>query len=100
MSWGSWLLWGFVATLVLTTIMAASQGLHMTRMSIPYMLGTVFTAGRDLAKLIGFLVHLVLGWAFSLLYIAAFQSQCCWCFGSIPSPLTGTAAVPGRLSCK
>lgn len=74
MNWGSWLLWGFVATVVLTTVMAASQGLHLTRMSLPYMLGTVFTPGRDRAKAIGFAVHVVNGWLFSLLYVAAFHA--------------------------
>jgi hypothetical protein len=71
---GSWLLWGFVATLVLTTLMAAGQGLRLTRMSLPYMLGTMLTPSRDRAKLAGFLLHLVNGWIFSLLYVAAFQS--------------------------
>jgi len=71
---GSWLLWGFVATLVLTTIMAGSQGLRLTRMNLPYMLGTMFTPGRDRAKLIGLGVHLVNGWLFSLLYVAAFHA--------------------------
>ena len=74
MNWASWLLWGFVATLVLTTVMSASQGLHMTRMSIPYMLGAMFTPSRDRAKVIGFVVHLCNGWAFSLLYVAGFHS--------------------------
>jgi hypothetical protein len=70
----SWLLWGFVATVVLTTIMAGAQGLRLTRMSLPYMLGTMFTPGRDRAKLLGFVVHLGNGLAFSLLYVAAFES--------------------------
>ena len=74
MSWGSWLLWGFVATLVLTTLMAASQGMHLTRMNLPYMLGAAFTNDRDRAKLIGFLVHLVNGWWMSLIYVAAFHA--------------------------
>ena len=74
MNWGSWLLWGFVATLALTTVMASSQGLRLTRMSIPYMLGAMFTPSRDRAKLIGFGVHLLNGWLFSLLYVAAFQA--------------------------
>ena len=74
MNWGSWLLWGFVATLVLTTVMAGSQGLRMTRMNIPYMLGTMFTPSRDRAKVIGFGVHLLNGWLFSLLYVAAFHA--------------------------
>jgi uncharacterized membrane protein YagU involved in acid resistance len=74
MNWGSWLLWGFVATLILTTIMAGSQGLRLTRMNIPYMLGAMFTPSRDRAKLVGLGVHLLNGWLFSLLYVAAFHA--------------------------
>jgi hypothetical protein len=74
MNVGSWLLWGFVATVVLTTVMAGSQGLRLTRMSLPYMLGTMFTPSRDRAKLLGFGVHVMNGWLFSLLYVAAFEA--------------------------
>lgn len=74
MSVGSWLLWGFVGTIVLTTVMAASQGLRLTRMNLPYMLGTMFTPSRDRAKLLGFGIHVVNGWIFSLLYVAAFEA--------------------------
>jgi hypothetical protein len=74
MNWGSWLLWGFAATIILTTISAAAQGLGLTRMNLPYMLGTIFTPDRDRAKLYGFGVHLVAGWIFSLIYILLFQS--------------------------
>jgi hypothetical protein len=71
---GSWLLWGFVATIVLTTIMAGSQSLGLTRMNIPYLLGTMFTANRDRAKVLGVGIHLVMGWLFALLYAAAFHA--------------------------
>ena len=74
MNWTSWLLWGFVATVVLTTLMAACQGLGLTRMSIPFMLGTMFTGRSNRAKLVGFLVHLTNGWLFALLYVAAFHA--------------------------
>lgn len=74
MNWGSWLLWGFVGTVVLTTVMAGSQGLRLTRMSLPYMLGTIFTPDRDRAKAIGFGVHVINGWLFALLYVAAFHA--------------------------
>jgi hypothetical protein len=73
MNWGSWLVWGFAATVVLTTLMAASQGLGLTRMSLPYMLGTVFTPNRDRARVYGILVHLINGWLFSLVYIGTFH---------------------------
>jgi uncharacterized membrane protein YagU involved in acid resistance len=84
MNWGSWLLWAFVATVVLTTLMSASQGLRFTRMSIPYMLGTIFTADHDRAKLVGFVMHLADGWLFSLAYVAVFQSwhRATWWMGA------------------
>jgi hypothetical protein len=74
MNWSNWLLWGFVANIMLTTTSASAQGLGVTRMNMPYMLGTIFTADRDRAKLYGFFVHLGLGWAFSLIYVLIFQS--------------------------
>jgi len=74
MNVASWLLWGFVATIVLTTMSAASQGLGLTRMNIPYMLGTIFTSDRDKANLYGFVVHVGLGLLFSLLYVLVFQA--------------------------
>ncbi len=84
MNWSAWLLWGFVATLVLTTVMAGSQGLRLTRMNLPYMLGSIFTPNRERAKLIGFAVHLVNGWIFSLGYLVAFHSwgQATWWAGA------------------
>jgi uncharacterized membrane protein YagU involved in acid resistance len=73
MMWGSWLVWGFASTVLLTTILAASQGLGMTRMNIPYLLGTMVTANRDRAKAVGVLLHVVNGLVFSLIYAAAFH---------------------------
>jgi uncharacterized membrane protein YagU involved in acid resistance len=69
----NWLIWGFAATIVLTSIMSGCQGLGLTRMSAPYMLGTMFTSNRDRAKLYGFLVHCVNGWLFAAVYLAAFH---------------------------
>ncbi len=78
------LLWGFVATLVLTTIMAASQGFGHTRMNLPFLLGTIFTSDRDKAKLVGFAVHLTIGWFLALFYGAAFESwgKATWWLGA------------------
>jgi uncharacterized membrane protein YagU involved in acid resistance len=84
MSWGSWALWGFVGTIVLTTLSSASQGLGLTRMNLPYMLGTMFTPDRDRAKLAGFGVHMINGWLFSLVYVLAFQAlhRATWWLGA------------------
>jgi len=74
MNWTSSLLAGFVGTLVLTSLEAGAQQLHLTRMSIPYLLGAAFTPNRDRAKVIGFLVHLINGQLFALLYVAIFDA--------------------------
>ncbi len=74
MNVSSWLVWGFAATVVLTTLMSASQGLRLTRISLPYILGTFVTPDRDRAKLLGFGIHLLDGWLFSLVYVLAFHA--------------------------
>lgn len=73
MNVGEWLLWGFASTIVLTTILAASQGLGITRMNIPYLLGTMVTPDRDRGKVLGVAMHVANGWAFSAVYVAAFH---------------------------
>ena len=84
MNWHSWLVWGFAGTVILTTLMAGSQGVGLTRMNIPYMLGTMFTPSRDRAKVYGVVLHLVNGWIFSLVYVAAFHAAhiFTWWFGA------------------
>jgi uncharacterized membrane protein YagU involved in acid resistance len=84
MNRGGSLLWGFVGTIVLTGCMSASQGLGLTRMSLPYMLGTMFTPDRDRAKLVGFGVHLLNGWWLAQIYAAAFRSwrRATWWLGA------------------
>ena len=91
MNWGSVLLWGFVGTVVLTGIMSASQGFGLTRMSLPYMLGAMFTPDRDRAKLVGFAVHLLNGWWLTLIYAAAFQSwrEATWWLGALTGVVHG-----------
>jgi hypothetical protein len=78
-------LWGFVGTVVLTGLMSASQRLGLTRMSLPYMLGTMFTPDRERAQMVGFFVHLLNGWWLALVYAAAFQSwrRASWWLGAL-----------------
>ena len=85
MNWTSWLLWGFASTVVLTSILAGSQGIGMTRMNIPYLLGTIFTPDRDRAKFIGIFLHFLNGWIFSLIYVATFHAlgRSTWWFGGL-----------------
>lgn len=68
----AWGVSGFGATVILTLMLVGAQGLGLTRMSLPYLLGTMFTPDRDRARLVGVVVHLLNGWIFSLVYFAAF----------------------------
>jgi len=85
MSLGAWLLWGFASTLVLTSLMAAAQSLGLTRVSLPYLLGSVLTPSRDRANSLGFVIHLLNGWVFSLFYVAVFHSvgRASWWIGAL-----------------
>lgn len=84
-------LWGFVGTVVLTAILSGSQALGLTRMNIPFMLGTMATPNRDRAKLVGFAMHLVNGWIFAAAYAAAFESwrRATWWLGALIGAVHG-----------
>ncbi len=69
----AWAVWGFAATVVLTTVMAGTQGFGLTRMSLPFLLGTLVTPDRDRAKVAGVAIHLVNGWMFALIYLSVFR---------------------------
>lgn len=77
-------LWGFVATVVLTGIMSGSQALGLTRMNIPFMVGTMVTPDRERAKVVGFGLHFLNGWLFAAIYCATFQSwrRATWWLGA------------------
>jgi hypothetical protein len=85
MNWQSWLLSGFLATLAVSTVLSVSQGLGLTRMNIPYLVGTVLTPDREKAKFYGFAVHMVNGMAFSVLYALVFEARhlANWWFGML-----------------
>ena len=71
--WGA-LAGGFVGTLVLTSALRASSELGLTRMDLPFLLGTAFTADRVNAKALGYLLHFGAGQLFALVYLAVFTA--------------------------
>ncbi len=73
MDWSGWALFGFAATLALTVIMAGAQMGGLSRMDIPFMLGTMAAAKPDTARVAGFFMHLANGQFFALFYAAAFD---------------------------
>jgi len=64
---------GFIGTLVLTTVTRAAGELGLTRMDLPFLLGTTVTENRRRAKAIGYGFHFLLGVAFALIYGACFS---------------------------
>jgi hypothetical protein len=85
------LLWGFLATIVLTTIMSAGQGLGFSRMSFTFILGSMVSSGRDRAMVIGFVIHMVLGWGAAIVYALIFESlhHAGWIVGGLLGLLHG-----------
>lgn len=91
----SMLLWGFTGTVVLTTVMAGSQRLGLSRISLPFMLGTMFTASRDRAMVLGFLLQVLNGWVFALGYGLVFHDWglATWWLGGLLGIIHGSAAL-------
>jgi len=77
--------WGGIATVVMTTVLEGAMYLGWTRMSLPVILGTIFTGDRRKAAIVGFGVHLLVGYAFAIAYAAAFQSlhAASWWIGTL-----------------
>jgi hypothetical protein len=103
-NWGSAALWGFSATIVLTGSMALAHGTGITRLHLPYLLGTLVSGQRDRARGVGLLLHLVVGMIFALLYVAAFESwgRATWWLGMAIGAIhalflltAGASALPG-----
>jgi hypothetical protein len=69
----SWLAAGLLATTVFSVIASGSQQLGLTRINLPYLLGTLITPDRDRARLFGVLLHFVNGLVFSLGYALLFE---------------------------
>src|SRR4051812_4027249 len=76
---------GFVGTLVLTTVLRAASELGVTRMDLPFLLGTSVTDNRRSAKVWGYLFHFVAGLIFAtgygVFFIAVGRSG--WALGAL-----------------
>ncbi len=85
------LLWALVATALMTTILQGAQELGLSRLSLPFLFGTFFTADRRRAVLVGSLLYLGGGWVFAVLYFLLFASlgQSSWWLGALIGALHG-----------
>ena len=66
------------------TVLRAASELRLTRIDLPFLLGTAVTADRQRAKLLGYLLHFVAGMLFSLAYYVGFVGlgRSGWLLGS------------------
>ncbi len=82
--WGA-LAGGFLGTLVLTTMLRGASELRLTRIDLPFLLGTAFTEDRARAKALGYLLHFVNGLLFALVYYAIFRAigHAGWWLGAV-----------------
>jgi hypothetical protein len=92
--WGA-LAGGFVGTLVLTTALRTANELGLTRVDLPFLLGTAFTGDRARAKALGYLLHLLAGEVFALIYYALFAAidTSGWLVGSLFGLLHGVVSA-------
>ena len=96
--WGA-LAGGFVGTLVLTTALRAANELSLTRMDLPFLLGTAFSGDRTRAKALGYVLHFIAGIGFALVYYLIFLAigHSGWwlgaLFGFVHGLFSGTALV-------
>jgi len=97
---GYLMLWGLIATVAMTSILQGSQGLGLSRLSLPFLVGTFFSGDRQRAIIVGFIVYTIGGWLFAFLYYLVFASigVYAWWFGAFAGFVHGlfllVAALP------
>ena len=90
---------GVAGTLVLTTMMRGASELGLTRMDLPFLLGTTITDDRRRAKAVGYAMHFVLGIVFGVAYgglFAAIGTSSWWLgalVGALHAVFTSTVLV-------
>lgn len=90
---------GLAGTLVLSTALSGASELRLTRMDLPFLLGTAVSRDRMRAKLIGYALHFLAGLLFALVYYAVFVvlGRAGWrlglLFGLVHALFAGTVLV-------
>lgn len=90
-SLGYLILWGLIATVAMTSILEASRGLGFSRMSLPFLVGSLFIGNRRWALILGVTLYTIGGWLFAFLYFFVFASVgiYTWWFGALAGLLHG-----------
>jgi hypothetical protein len=85
---------GLVGTFVLTTLLRGASELGLTRVDLPFLLGTALTSDRSKAKVIGYLAHFGFGLLFATGYYLVFLAigESGWLLGAAFGLLHGFVA--------
>lgn len=73
MRWHEVLVWSLGSGLAMAIVFACGQSLGLTRLDIPFLLGTAVTSDRDRAKIIGHALNLGATIVFGSIYILFFE---------------------------
>ena len=66
------LIWGLIATAAMSGIQFGAQRLGYSRLSLPFLIGTMFTGERAAANVAGMVFYLLGGWLFAFIYYFIF----------------------------
>ncbi len=79
------MVWGFIATAAMSAVMFGSQRLGYSRLSLPFLIGTMFTGERSAANVAGIVFYMLGGWLFAFIYYFVFADlrMASWWFGAL-----------------
>ena len=85
------MLWGFVATGAQAAVLFGSQRLGYSRLSLPFLIGTMFTGERPAANAAGAVFYWLGGWLFAFIYYFLFAElgRSNWWAGGLIGTLHG-----------
>lgn len=72
--WDLVLVWGAVATLLMTTVLEGAQLIGLSRLSLPFLFGTFVTGSRRRALILGYVLYALGGWMFGIVYALLLES--------------------------
>ncbi len=67
-AFGAWAVWALIGSAVMASLLEGAQLAGLSRLSLPFLMGTVVTDDRRRAMVLGYLFYLCGGWLFGLLY--------------------------------
>lgn len=79
------LLWGLIATAAMSGVQFGAQRLGYSRLSFPFIIGTMLTGERAAANVAGMAFYLLGGWLFAFIYYFIFASlgRSGWLLGAL-----------------